>query len=156
MPSIYVYVDTCVMADIVKTLDASNELNPIEGKFLSHKMIPILNSIKNDERFSKIITSTFTFVELINKFSSIFEGTSVTIGKLYSLMKQPPEWLIIEPLNEMTEKSFCEVPIVVDGESVSMDDAIHVATAIQRKDDVFFLTSDHILRKIKIPNLKFI
>ncbi len=40
-------------------------------------------------------------VELINKFSDIFKNTEVTIQKLYALMKQPPEWLVIEPLNEL-------------------------------------------------------
>lgn len=156
MASIYAYVDTCVMADLIISLDARNDLNPVEGKYLTPDMIPVLNRIKEDERFSKVVTSAFTFVELINKFSSIFENTDVSMEKLYAMVKQPPEWLIIEPLSELTELSYCDVPIKVDGENVSMDDAIHIATALQRDDEIVFLTTDHILRKIELPKLRFI
>ena len=156
MVNVYAYVDTCVMADIIMNLDASNNLNPIVGKYLTSEMLPFLNMIKKDERFSKVITSAFTFVELINKFTSIFENTNVSLEKLYALMKQPPEWLIIEPVNELTEKSYCDVPTIVDNENVSMDDAIHIATALQRHDHIVFLTTDHILRKLEFPNLKFV
>ena len=156
MANLYAYVDTCVMADIIISLDANNDLNPIEGAYLSADMLPVLNRIKGDERFSKVVTSAFTFVELINKFATIFEGTAVSLEKLYALMKQPPEWLIIEPVNELTEYSYCDVPTLVGDESVSMDDAIHIATALQRKDEIVFLTTDHILRKINIPNLRFV
>ena len=156
MATVFAYVDTCVMADIIISMGASNDLNPVAGAFLSPEMLPVLNKIKEDERFSKVITSAFTFVELINKFSDIFKDTGVRMKKLYALMKQPPEWLIIEPVNELTEKSYCDVPTKVEGENVSMDDAIHIATALQRNDEIVFLTTDHILRKIELPNLKFI
>lgn len=156
MASVFAYVDTCVMADIIISLDASNDLNPVVGKKISPEMLPILNRIKENERFNKVVTSAFTFVELINKFSDIFKDTGVSIQKIYALMKQPPEWLIIEPLNELTENSYCDVPTKVENENVSMDDAIHIATALQRNDAIVFLTTDHILRKIELPNLKFI
>jgi predicted nucleic acid-binding protein len=144
------------MADIIISLDASNDLNPVAGAFLSTEMLPVLNKIKEDERFSKVITSAFTFVELINKFSCIFKDTGISLQKLYALMRQPPEWLIIEPLNELTEISYCDVPTKVENENVSMDDAIHIATALQRNDTIVFLTTDHILRKLELPKLKFI
>lgn len=156
MATVFAYVDTCVMADIIISMGASNDLNPVAGAFLSPEMLPVLNKIKEDERFSKVITSAFTFVELINKFSDIFKDTGVRMKKLYALMKQPPEWLIIEPVNELTEKSYCDVPTKVENENISMDDAIHIATALQRNDAIVFLTTDHILRKIELPNLKFI
>lgn len=156
MANIYAYVDTCVMADIIISLGASNDLNPIAGTYLSPEMLPILNKIKENERFNKVVTSAFTFVELINKFSVIFKNTEVTMQKLYALMKQPPEWLVIESLNDLTEKSYCDVPSKVEDKNISMDDAIHIATALQRNDAIVFLTADHILRKLKLPNLKFI
>ena len=156
MANVYAYVDTCVMADIIISLDARNDLNPVKGKYLTSDMIPVLNRIKEDERFSKVVTSAFTFVELINKFSSIFENANVSMEKLYAMMKQPPEWLIIEPLSELTELSYCDVPTKVDDENVSMDDAIHIATALQRNDEIVFLTTDHILRKIDLPKLRFV
>lgn len=156
MTNVFAYVDTCVMADIIISLDASNDLNPVVGTFLSPEMLPILNRIKENERFSKVVTSAFTFVELINKFSDIFKDTGVSLQKIYALMKQPPDWLIIEPVNELTEKSYCDVPTKIENENVSMDDAIHVATAIQRNDNIVFLTTDHILRKLDLPNITFI
>lgn len=156
MDTLYAYVDTCVMAEVIIGLDADNSLNPSVGKYLSPEMLLVLNQIKGEERFGKIITSSFTFVELINKYSSIFAKTSISITKLYALMKQPPEWLIIEPVNELTERAYCEVPTSVEGESISMDDAIHIATAIQRNDNLYFLTTDHVLRKLKIPAIIFV
>ena len=87
MENVFVYVDTCVMADIIISLDASNNLNPVVGTFLSPEMLSILNKVKENERFSKVITSAFTFVELINKFSDVFKDTEVSIQKIYALMK---------------------------------------------------------------------
>ena len=72
------------------------------------------------------------------------------------MMNQPPSWLIVEEVNNETAANYCDVPVSVEGENVSSDDAVHVATAMQRGDDILFLTTDHVLSKLKLPNITFI
>ena len=154
----YVFVDTCVLADI---LIQYNPLAPYERMeetaFLKKDMLKHLNRIIEDNQSDSgyIIVSIFAFVELINKIGYIFSG-QLSIERLTSIISQPPGWLIIEPMDEQTASCFCEVPNVVDGENVSSDDAVHVATAMQRGDKLTFLTTDHILRKMRFDNITFI
>ncbi len=119
-------------------------------------MLGVVNEIIEDEDDNGyIIASSFAFVELINRFDVVFEGT-ITIERLMSILVQPPSWLIIEDINEETAMNFCDVPNSVEGENVSSDDAVHVATAMQRGDNILFLTTDHILSKMKLPKITFI
>lgn len=71
-------------------------------------------------------------------------------------MRHPPSWLIVETVNKETAINFCDVPNSVDGEKVSSDDAVLIASAIQRGDNLKFLTTDHILIKMKLPKITFI
>ena len=155
---IYAYVDTCVLSDIILQYDPRNPHNTLsEGKFLKKGMLKIVNRIVEDtEDFSGyIIASTFAFVELINKRDEIFEG-KITTERLMAIMSQPPSWFIVEEINEETATNYCDIPNFIHGESISLDDAIHVATALQRGDDIFFLTTDHVLSNITMPRLSFI
>jgi len=119
-------------------------------------MLGVVNDIiGDDDENGFIIASTFAFVELINKFDVVFSGT-ITIERLVSILVQPPSWLIIEDININTALNFCDVPSLVDGENISSDDAVHIATALQRGDNILFLTTDHILSKMKLPKITFI
>ena len=119
-------------------------------------MLKVVNEIVcDDDENGFIIASTFAFVELINRLDACFSGT-MRIERLLSILVQPPSWLIIEDIEKNTALCFCDVPTVVDGESISSDDAVHVATALQRGDDVLFLTTDHILSKMDLPKITFI
>lgn len=154
----YVFVDTCVLADI---LAQYNPLKPherlAESPFLKKNMVKLVNRIVEDVDGDSgyIVASSFAFVELINKIGTIFSG-SMKIERMMSIMSQPPSWLIIEPLNEQTANFFCDVPNVVNGEHVSSDDAVHVATALQRGDNLSFLTTDHILKNMAFEGIKFL
>ena len=154
----YVFVDTCVLADILLQY---NPLAPYErmeeSAFLKKDMLIVLNNIIEDRLSDNgyIVVSIFAFVELINKIESIFSG-QLSLDRITSIISQPPSWLIIEPMNNHTANCFCDVPTVVDGENVSSDDAVHVATAMQRGDKLTFLTTDHILKKMNLDNIKFL
>jgi hypothetical protein len=157
MGVIYAFVDTCVLSDILRQYDPKNPHELLSGgQNLKKGMLKVVNDIIGDEEENGyIIASTFAFVELINKLDKCFSG-SVSIERLLSIMEQPPSWLIIEDIRKETALNFCDVPIAVDGENVSSDDAIHVATALQRGDDIIFLTTDHILSKMNLPKITFI
>ena len=154
----YVFVDTCVLADI---LAQYNPLKPHERleerSFLKHDMVRMVNKIVEDVNGDSgyIVTSSFAFVELINKMDSIFSGV-MRIERMMSIMNQPPSWLIIEPVNEQTANFYCNIPNVVNGENVSSDDAVHVATALQRGDELTFLTTDHILKNMLVKGITFL
>jgi len=157
MGVVYAFVDTCVLTDIISQYDPSNPHKLLsERQNLKKEMLVVVNGIiGDDDKDGYIIASTFAFVELINKFDVIFSGV-ITIERLVSILVQPPSWLIIEDINIDTALNFCDVPNSVDGENISSDDAVHVATAMQRGDDILFLTTDHILSKMKLPKITFI
>ena len=95
-------------------------------------MLGVVNGIiGDDDENGYIIASIFAFVELINKFDVIFSG-AISIERLVSILVQPPSWLIIESIDINTALNFCDVPNLVEGKNVSSDDAVHVATALQR------------------------
>lgn len=154
----YLLTDTCVLSDILKQY---NPLEPhkeyITSRFISRKMVKFINKVvtKDDEGY--IISSIFAFIELINKFDSIFHNSSVTMERLRSFISQPPSWLIIESMDINTAEKFCDVPTQTQkGEPISSDDAVHIATALQRGDPLFFLTSDHKLHDLNIKDITFI
>jgi len=157
MGVVYALADTCVLADIICQYDPRNPHKLLsEGKNLRKDMLKIVNTIVEDEEENGyIVASTFAFVELINRFDACFTGL-ITIERLMSIMNQPPSWLIIENINIDTSQCFCDVPNSIDGENVSSDDSVHVATALQRGDNIFFLTTDHILSKMDLPRITFI
>lgn len=154
----YALVDTCVLSDIVRQYDPRNPHNILsEGRFLKRDMLRVVNRIISDENEEKgyIIASTFAFVELINKLDVIFSG-DISLERMMAILNQPPSWLIIEDIKNETALNYCDVPNSIDGENISSDDAIHVATALQRGDDIFILTTDHILSKLHLPKITVI
>lgn len=158
MAIVYAFVDTCVFSDIIRQYDPQSPHKMLSvGRYLKRDMLRVINRIiaDEDDESGYIVVSSFAFVELINKFETIFAGT-VSIERLIATMSQPPSWLIIEDIKEETALNYCDVPNTVNGENVSSDDAIHAATAMQRGDDVLFLTTDHILHNMILPRITFI
>lgn len=157
-------VDTCVLSDIMRQYNPSSPHATLcMGNYLRKNMLRLVNSVigDEDEISGFIVTSTFAFLELINKFDEIFKqeiaNHSMTLDRLTATLQQPPSWLITEDVNEDTAKTFCEVPISIStGERISSDDAVHIATALQRGDDITFLTTDHILKQLNMKKIKVI
>lgn len=152
---LFVYVDTCVFTDILRCYDPKTmSLNLVQLKFLNAEMIKVLNSVL--DAGGNIIVSSFVFIELLNKFDEIFKNDNFQIDRLRALLKQTPSWLIVEDLNNNVAKASINVPSYVEGKNVSVDDTIHVATAISRGDEMFFLTTDTVLNRLKLPLIKFV
>lgn len=153
---IYAYVDTCVFTDILRSYDSKTmSLNMKPLNFLNRDMIKILTQVlENNNGF--IIVSSFVFIELINKFDEIFKNDDFTVERLKALLKQIPQWLIIEDINNLVVKASISVPSYIDADGISMDDTIHIATAISRGDEMYFLTTDKKLNKLQIDGIHFI
>lgn len=153
---LFVYVDTCVFSDILRCYNPKKmDINLMPLRFLNDEMIRILTQVVYNNSGS-IIVSSFVFIELINKFDEIFKDDDFSIDRLKSLLKQTPEWLIIEDIGNNVVKSSVNVPSYIGTESISIDDTIHVATAISRGDEMYFLTTDHILKELSIPHIHFV
>lgn len=155
----YIIVDTCVLSDVLKQYNPSfpDELYS-PSKFLSKQMLKLINPIvENAGEEGYVIASTFAFIELLNKFDQIFDGTKVSVARIKAFMLQPPSWFIVENMTEDTAKYFCDIPLCTpDSKPISSDDAVHLATALQRGDEVKFLTSDSRITALSIPKISFI
>lgn len=153
---LYVYVDTCVFTDILRCYDSKTmSLNMKPLNFLNRVMIEKLTQVLYNNN-GNIIVSSFVFIELINKFDEIFKNDDFSIERLKALLKQTPEWLIIEDINNSVVKASISVPSYIDADGISMDDTIHIATAISRGDEMYFLTTDKKLNKLQINRIHFI
>lgn len=152
----FAYVDTCVFTDILRCYDSKTmSLNMKPLSFLNRDMVRILTQVLDDNQ-GNIIVSSFVFIELINKFDEIFRDDDFTVERLKAILKQTPQWLIIEDINNYVAKASISVPSYIDNEGISIDDTIHVATAISRGDEMYFLTTDNKLKKLVISNIHFI
>lgn len=153
---LYAYVDTCVFTDILRCYDSKTmSLNMKPLNFLNRDMIEKLTQVL-DNNNGNIIVSSFVFIELINKFDEIFKKDEFTVERLKALLNQTPDWLIIEDINNSIVKASIRVPSFIDGDGISMDDTIHVATAMSRGDEMYFLTTDKKLNKLPINRIHFI
>lgn len=104
-----------------------------------------------------IVTSSFTIIEIINKFDEIFDGTSFQIHSLLNFLSQPPEWFIIDELDINTSKNLISLPLYnSENKRISGDDAMHLAVAMSRKDLLYFCTSDDVLVGTTIKNIYFV
>lgn len=155
----YLLVDTCVLADIMRQYNPAVPHSLFsEGANLKKNMLKMINAIVGDEDGNNgyIITSTFAYLELINKFDEIFKGVNkdLMLRRVIATIQQPPSWLIIEDMDMETAKHFCEVPnSIKSGVHISSDDAIHIATALQRGDNIHLLTTDHVLKMVEIEKI---
>lgn len=158
----YLLVDTCVLADIMKQYNpAAPHTLFSEGANLKKNMLKMVNTIVSDENGDNgyIITSTFAYLELINKFNEIFKDVDneSMFRRVIATIQQPPSWLIIEDMDMETAKHFCEVPnSIKSGVHISSDDAVHIATALQRGDDIHLLTTDHVLKEVEIEKISVV
>lgn len=160
----YLLVDTCVLSDIIRQYNPLSPYSALsEGTNLKKNMLRMVNSVICDEdgRNGIIVTSTFAFLELINKFDKIFEleikERKISLARIIATIQQPPSWLIIDDMAIETAKNFCNVPNTIgSGEHISSDDAVHIATALQRGYDIYLLTSDHVLKALKINHITVI
>ena len=155
----YLLVDTCVLSDMMRQYDPClPNAGFVEGVFLKKNMLRMINSVVQDMDGTSgyIVVSAFAFLELINKFSDISKKT-MSLNRIIATIQQPPSWMIIEETNLETAKEFCKVPNAIGtGEHISADDAVHIATALQRGDDITLLTTDHVLKLLNLQRISVV
>ena len=155
----YCYLDTCIFSEVLKQYKISSPNSSYtECGLLSNNMLNYINHIvssRGDDGL--IVTSSFTIIEIINKFNEIFDGTSFHLHSLHNFLSQPPEWFIIDNLDINTSKNLINLPLCnSEDKRISGDDAIHLAVAMARRDPVYFCTSDKVLEKTTIENIHIV
>ena len=111
--------------------------------------------IVDEERYpGKVVASTFAFVEIARKWSNT-SSDRFTIEQLASFIEQPPEWFVIESVDENLILTFSDVPsdvLMEDGKARSLEwaDAVHIATAFGRGDNSLLAVKDEEMRQVDI------
>lgn len=155
----YCYIDTCILSDILIQYNPLYPSQPFTtSKFLKPNMLNEINkAIESLGDNSMLITSSFAFIELINKFDKIFGNTHIKSHTIGNFIEQPPLWITIEDVSITTSWYLCEVPqSTPKGEPISGDDAIHIATAMSRGEPITFCTTDTKMNQLKIENITFL
>jgi predicted nucleic acid-binding protein len=114
-----------------------------------------LRALDDEDRYpGRVVASTFAFVEIARKWTDIVKGR-FEIEQMASFIEQPPEWFVIEPVDENLVLAFCDVPtdvLMANGElrSVEWADAVHIATAFGRGYDSLLAVTDREMRQVNM------
>lgn len=114
------------------------------------------NVVDDDEEQypGKVVASAFAFVEIARKWADIVRDR-FTVEQMASFVEQPPEWFVIEPVDENLVLAFCDIPtdvLTTHGQIRSLEwpDAVHIATAFGRGDDSLLAVTDVQIRRVAI------
>jgi len=153
------FLDTHVLADLLLQFDSSLPNNSLEPRgFLSKNILQKINPlIEGEGRDGVVIASVFNFVEIINKLPEIYgKDAQKMTSKLYAFLMQTPDWFLIDDMKSETVLSFVDVPLRnCRGDSISGDDAILLASALQR-GKVYFCTFDTRLDGLNLNNITIV
>lgn len=156
-----VVLDTHVLADIIYQYYNFNILNGgdfREDGFVSKGVADKLNQIvkrylyEEDFKFGIVVTSIFSFVEIVRQFRKISDN-KFSLNQFKAFVTQPPIWLTIIPLSMDLYPFFYHVPknVLIGNElkAIEWPDAVHCATYLSR-ENAFIATAD--TRILAIPD----
>jgi len=105
-----------------------------------------------DQYPGHLVASSLAFVEMSRKWQQVVRER-FTVIQMAAFLEQPPDWFLIEPVDETLVSILCDVPAdvnMINGESRSVEwtDAIHIATALIRGADTRLAVTDREMRQI--------
>jgi len=100
-----------------------------------------------------IVVSTLAFVEIARQWEIIVDRR-FTIEQFAGFIEQPPEWFVIEPIDEHLVEAFSYLPIEILTPSgkikpIEWTDAVHIATALSRGEQCLLATTDRRIEQIE-------
>lgn len=100
-----------------------------------------------------IVTSVLAFVEIARKWDAIVRKR-FSVEEMAAFVEQPPEWFVIDPIDESLVEAFSTLPRDVsmdsgDIKTIEWTDAIHITTALSRGEACKLATTDGRIRQIK-------
>lgn len=151
----YIFLDAGPLADFLdQYFRSSKRLCPffVKSSEFSDDIAQMINKIIQDPQFSRICASSFAFVELVRKWEEIVKDR-FKVYQLQAFISDPPEWFLIEPLDETIVHYLCLISPEVRMADNSMKplewtDAIHAATKMTRENSIL-VTSDERLRQVR-------
>lgn len=151
-------VDTNILIHLLTQFSPENphkemselcELNRDRLKYVNRKI-----ELNGTEGY--IVSSTFAFVEIANKFEMLSKDR-FSYQRFRSFVRQPPEWFLIESLSLEVARNLLLVPkFNLLLENIELADAIHVSTALTRGERTVLLTSDSKLPKLNIHDITIV
>jgi predicted nucleic acid-binding protein len=147
-------VDTHILAELLMQYSAAQPNKLFEQtELLTSNITETINiCVESNGYNGVVVASSFAFVEILNQFTIVSKG-QFELSKVIGILEQPPGWFIVEPYTSQTVHNLIFIPKYnLDGESVELADAIHVATAIQRGPNTLLATHDGILSRINYNN----
>lgn len=160
-----IVLDTHILAEVISQYferEINKEQNLfVENEKLNANLCKELNSVLKNYWYANvenvIVTSSFSFVEIVRQFDNVFNAR-IDKSKFKAFLVNTPEWMLVESLNDYVNSLFAEVPASVtmpNGEEkpIEWPDAVHVATYFSR-DKALLATNDARLRAI--PNIHLI
>lgn len=162
MPDIV--LDTNILSDfLAQYFESESRRSPVfhEQGFISLELAQGINRIVQrwndpfiDQYPGHLVASTLAFVEISRKWEHIVQER-FDVVQMAAFIEQPPEWFIIEPLDEALVSVLCDVPAdvqVVQGNTRSIEwtDAVHIATAFIRGTDARLAVTDREMRQAGI------
>ncbi|MCB0257089.1 MAG: hypothetical protein KDI55_25495, partial [Anaerolineae bacterium] len=81
--------------------------------------------------------------------------------ELAGFLAQPPEWFVIEPVDEYLVELFCQVSSDVEVTSgqirpVEWADALHIATALARGEECWLAATDGVIQGVTAVSSRLI
>jgi len=113
------------------------------SRFISSESSRQINRIVWGHGPYVVAASTMAFVELVRKCEQIVAGRFEPY-QLATFLQDPPDWFVVEPVDEHLIPLFGQVPMI---QSLEWPDAIHVATALSRQEGCL-VTADRVLRQV--------
>jgi predicted nucleic acid-binding protein len=157
-----IVLDTNILSDFLAQYFASgSRRSPVFHKqgFISLELAQGMNKIIqwwNDPFINQhpghLVASTLAFVEIARKWDYIVRER-FDVVQMAVFIEQPPEWFIIEPLDEALVSLLCDVPADVQMtqggiRSIEWTDAVHIATAFIRGPGTRLAVTDREMRQV--------
>ena len=157
-----IVLDTNMLADILaQVYEAESRLRPAfyEKDSISAELAQAANRIVRswgdpliDRYPGQLVASALAFVEISRQWKYIVKGR-FSVEQMAAFVEQPPEWFVVEPVDEILVSTLCEVPAKVEtssGEVRSLEwtDAIHLATAFVRGDTAKLAVTDQEMQEV--------
>ena len=134
-----VVLDTGPLADFL--VQFFEERNGLRTRYEATSSLPAeavqaINRIASGNSDFVIVTSAFTFVELARIWGTVIIDR-VSQDQLAAFIEDPPEWFVIDPVDEDLLPAFGDVPASVQlsensVEQIEWTDAVHAATTLAR------------------------
>lgn len=158
-------LDTHILADVIYQYyhhDIIRNGQFVEQGFITKEIALKLNQVNSryvveeDFKFGLIVTSIFSFVEIVRQFEKVSDG-KFTLLQFKAFMAQTPPWFLITALSIDLCEHFYNVPKTVmmnNGvKPIEWPDAVQCATYLSRQT-AYMATADTRIREIS--NYKFL